>query len=542
MTSIPKTTATVLAEPERELSSGAVPGTLPPGDFSSFGPGIRGWFRAGTSFLAVLTLALVGLQFALTMIQPDLNDPDVWWHMRDAQYLLQQHHFVRQDMFSFTAAGHPWVNTEWLSEIPLYLAYQAFGVSGLKALTFILPSIIILLLLYLCFQESRNFKASVVVCVFASLLAKVSYGPRTILFGYILMLVLLIILQRFRARGTAPLWTVPLLFCVWANTHGSWAIGLILFFLIGVAELFGGSWGKIESTRWTASQIRQLALTGVASVAALFINPYGWRLVLYPFDLAFKQKLNVSHVAEWVPINFQDARGTLVFGLMVAFLLAALVRKQRWNLADILIMLFALHTAMTHVRFLVVLAIVGAPVAAKLLDFFPPYRPELDTPRLNAAVILAVIGLMVYFWPHRAQIEKSMAETFPDSALSYLKGHPLQGNVLNFYLWGGYLEWHDPAVKVFVDSRVDIFEYVGVLQDYLDILGSDSLVRRLDPVLQKYNIRYVLFPPGDSTNPLLGGSGIVYLLQHNSKWKTVYQDKVCVLMERQTVAADPQQH
>lgn len=527
--------------PNPPASPGAIPGEPLRADFSSFGPGFRGWASAGTSFLAVFTLALVGLQFALTMIQPDLNDPDVWWHMRDAQYLLQQHHFVRQDMFSFTAAGHPWVNTEWLSEVPPYLTYQAFGVSGLKALTFILPSIILLLLLYLCFQESRNFKASVVVCVFASLLAKVSYGPRTILFGYILMVLLLIVLQRFRARGNAPLWAVPLLFCIWANTHGSWAIGLILFFLIGVAGLFGGSWGKIESARWTASQVRQLALTGVASVAALFINPYGWRLVFYPFDIAFKQKLNISHVAEWVPINFQDARGTLVFGLMVAILLAALVRKQRWNLADILVLLFALHTAMTHVRFLVVLAIVGAPVAAKLLDFFPPYRPELDTPRLNTVVILAVIGLMVYFWPHRAQIEKSMAETFPEGALSYLKGHRLQGNMLNPYLWGGYLEWNDPALKTFVDSRADVFVYTGVLQDYLDLLGSDSLVRRLDPVLQKYQIRYVLFPPGDSANPLLSGSGIIYLLQHNPEWKIDYQDKVCVLMERQTVAADPQQ-
>ena len=81
---------------------------------------------------------------------------------------------------------------------------------------------------------------------------------------------------------------------------------------------------------------------------------------------------------------------------------------------------------------------------------------------------------------------------------------------------------------------------MGVLQDYLDLLGSDSLVRRLDPVLQKYHIRYVLFPPGDSDNPLLGGSGITYLLQHNPQWKIDYQDKVCVLMERQTVAADPQ--
>jgi hypothetical protein len=50
--------------------------------------------------------------------------------------------------------------------------------------------------------------------------------------------------------------------------------------------------------------------------------------------------------------------------------------------------------------------------------------------------------------------------------------------------------------------------------------------------MQKYNIRYVLFPPGDSSNPMLGGSGLVYLLEHDPHWKVLYQDKVCVLMER----------
>jgi hypothetical protein len=503
-------------------------------DLRSFGSGFRGRIRAGTSFLAVLTLALVGMQFVFTMLQPDLNDPDIWWHMRNAQVLAQQHHFPRQDIYSFTANGQPWINTEWLSEIPFYLAYRSFGLSGLKALTFVLPSMIILLLLYLCFQESRNFKASIAVCAFASFLAKVSYGPRTILFGYVLLVLLLIILQRFRRCGNGPLWLVPLLFCVWANTHGSWAIGLILFFLIGIAGLVGGSWGGIESTRWTPSQIRQLAFTGAASVAALFINPFGWCLVYYPFDLAFKQKLNIAHVAEWVPLDFQDARGTFVFALILGLLLAALLRKCKWNLGEILMLLFALHTAVTHIRFLVLLGIVAAPLAAKLLDFFPPYRPELDTPRVNAALILVMIGLMAYSWPHEAQIQKSIAETYPAEAISYLKAHSVQGNVLNFYLWGGYLEWNDPNIKVFVDSRVDIFEYAGVLQDYLQLLGSDTLVRQLNPILQKYGIRYVLFPPGNSSNPNLAGSGLIYLLQHDPNWRVAYQDKVCVLMERQS--------
>ena len=55
--------------------------------------------------------------------------------------------------------------------------------------------------------------------------------------------------------------------------------------------------------------------------------------------------------------------------------------------------------------------------------------------------------------------------------------------------------------------------------------------------MQKYSARYVLFPPGDSANALLRGSGLIYLLQHDPRWKLLYQDKVCVLMERQTAAS-----
>ncbi|HKW17726.1 MAG TPA: hypothetical protein VJO35_09485 [Terriglobales bacterium] len=522
---------TVLA-PERTESPEPAASLPKNGDFSHFGPGLAGRTKLATSFLAVLTLTLVGLQYGLTMVHANFNDPDIWWHIRDAQYLVQQHHFLRRDLYSFTAAGHAWVNTEWLGEIPFYLAYRAFGLSGIQALIFALPSVLMLLLLYLCYQESRNFKASATVCALASFLAVVSYGPRTILFGYILLVGLLIVLQRFRQRGEAPLWVIPALFLVWANTHGSWAIGLIVFFLIGVAGLVGWERGRIESTKWTPAQLRRLAVTAAASVAALFVNPYGWRLVYYPFDLAFKQKLNVAHVAEWVSVNFQDARGHIVFLLIIGLFAAALVRGRRWNLGEVLVLGFGLFAGLEHIRFLALLGIVVAPVLAKLLDFFPPYRPELETPRANVVVILVGVAAMVYFWPREAKLEESLAKGYPTGAVAYLEAHPPQGNVLNYYLWGGFLDWHAPDVKVFIDSRVDIFEYEGVLQDYLDLLGSDSLVRRLDPILQKYKIRYVLFPPSDNKNPLLGDSGLTYLLEHDSRWKVLYQDKVCVLMER----------
>jgi len=489
--------------------------------------------RAGTSFLAVLTLVLIGMQFIFSLLRPDMNDPDIWWHMRNAESLLQQHQFPRMDTYSFTVAGHPWINHEWLSEIPYYFAYKWLGLVGLKTACFLLFDAIMLLLLYLCFQESRNFKASVTACYFATVLATVSFGPRTILFGYLYLVLLLIVLHRFRTNGRAPLWTVPILFLLWANTHGSWSLGLIIFFLFGVGGLVSGSWGRVDAVRWSPRQLRQLAMTGAASIAALFVNPFGWRLVYYPFDMAFKQNLNIAHVAEWVSVDFHEVRGKLVMLLILGLVGGVLFRNRRWNLSELLMLLFALYSGLTYIRFLVFLGIVAAPILAKMLDFFPLYRPAAETPIVNAVVIVGLLALMVYFYPKESQARGSLEETYPSGVLAYLNAHPPSGNVLNYYLWGGYLEWHEPKIKTFVDSRVDIFEYAGVFKDYLDLMGADLEQHRPDATLDKYKIRYVLFPPADSKNPLHTGGGLVYTLQQERQWKTIYQDDVSVLLERQ---------
>jgi multisubunit Na+/H+ antiporter MnhB subunit len=507
--------------------------SLPRGDVLNFGSGARGIFRAGTSFLTVLTLVLIGLQFVFSLYRRDLNDPDIWWHMRNAQMLLEQHHFPRIDTFSFTVAGQPWINHEWLSEIPYYLAYRAFGLVGLKTVCFLVFDAIFLLLLYLCFQESRNFKASVFVCYFATFLSTVSFGPRTVLFGYLYLVLLLIALRRFRERPDASLWLVPPLFLLWVNTHGSWSLGLVIFFLFGVAGLAEGSWARVDAVRWTPKQLRHLIVAGLASLAALFVNPFGWRLVYYPFDMAFKQKLNIAHVAEWVSVDFHDLRGKMVLLLVFGLLLGALFRNRRWNLGELLILLFALYSGLTYIRFLVLLGIVVAPVLAKQLDFFPLYRPADETPRLNAVVMLILIGVMLYFWPRERQVRASVEETYPSGIVSYLNAHPLQGNTLNLYLWGGYLEWHVPALKTFVDSRVDVFEHAGIFEDYLTLMGADMAEHRPDAILQKYKIQYVLFPPTNSKNPLHLAGGLVYVLRQDPHWKTIYEDKVCILFERQ---------
>ncbi len=469
------------------------------------------------SFPAALVALLAGTVFAFT--RNGLADPDIWWHLRDAEFLLTRHQFIRTDMFSFTVYGQPWVNPEWLGELPYYLAWRAWGLTGIKLIMILAAEAVFFALFYLCYKSNGNSKASALACYFAVFLAVVNFGPRTILFGYFLLVLLLIILQRFRSQGKGPLWILPLLFCLWVNTHGSWLIGMAVFGIVVVCGLIEGRWGRVDSARWSPQQLRQLLLAMSGSVVALFLNPYGTKLVLWSVLYPFQLKLGVAHVEEWTSVNFHDARGKVALVLIVVLLLGALLSEYRWKLTELALVLFGLYCGLSHIRFLFLAAILTAPTLTRLLDFVPPYRPEIDKPILNALIITGVLVFMLRGFPSRQELEESITQQYPAEVLPYLAAHPPRGPVLNAYLWGGYLGWKDPNFKCFVDSRVDVFEYAGVFKDYIDLLELKNSRRILD----KYRIRYVLFPPGEP---------LAFMLNQNPDWKVVYSGKISTLFER----------
>src|SRR5438034_11022831 len=56
----------------------------------------------------VLLSAAVGLDA--------LGDPDVWWHLRLGDWIVANHRVPGGELFSYTAAGHPLLAHEWLSD------------------------------------------------------------------------------------------------------------------------------------------------------------------------------------------------------------------------------------------------------------------------------------------------------------------------------------------------------------------------------------------------------------------------------------------
>ncbi len=430
-------------------------------------------------------------------------------------------------MYAFTTLGMPWINHEWLAELPFYAGYRMRGINGLLVVTVLALELIFLGLFSLTYQHCGIAKSAWVTTLASIVLGTVSFGPRTLLFGWLCLVVELLVITRFETNRvntlscvgmSRSLWLIPALFVLWVNLHGSWLIGFITYltyYLCGFLRIKAGS---IQSQPWDQHEKRYLCRILALSFLGLFINPYGWQLVAYPLDLAFNQSLNIAHVQEWQALDSHSIRGRLLFAILAFVFLAHLVKRRSWAPYQIAFFFIGVYAGITYTRFLFLTGILAVPLLAKTL----PMRPHIGSAKnrvlLNTVLVLGILILGIRLYTKRAASVYDQS-AYPEKALPFLRNFRPQGRVLNSFLWGGYLEFYAPNIPVFIDSRVDIFERRGILLDYLDILAQKNTFN----ILEKNNIRYVLF---EQDAPL------AYLLRSNGSWKVDYQDSTAILLEK----------
>jgi hypothetical protein len=187
---------------------------------------------------------------------------------------------------------------------------------------------------------------------------------------------------------------VAALFALWINLHGSWVFGLVVLVMIIASGLVEGEWGLVVAQRWSTAELRKLLLALGASLAALFVNPFGYRLVLFPlkYEILLRRHDVMQRIVEWQGVDFSTPHGKLALMVIFGLLAAALFSRRRWRLDEVLLTAFALWAALSHLRFLFFAGLIMAPILAPRLKLFPPYERELDKPWLNAGIMAGRCG------------------------------------------------------------------------------------------------------------------------------------------------------
>ncbi len=493
-------------------------------------------WRRVFSFPTVLAGSLALLVFIFA--RRDIPDPDLWWHVRNAQLLLTQGHLPAADQYSFTAPGAAVLPFEWLSELLLYAAYRWAGQIGLFWLVFILSTAIVLGVFRLSYLASRDLKNAFVVSVGGAMLAAITIGARPLLFGWLYLVLLLLVLAAVRSpqhakcgRAGDPgegrwrwLWLLPPLFCLWINSHGSWPMGFVIFGVFIASGLVEGSWGNAYATRWSAPELHRLLAAAAGSFAALFVNPTGHRLVLYAFQAMFGKHSSVGIIDEFRSIDFHTPWGKVAMVVVLGTLLISLLSRERWRLDELATAMLALYWSLTYSRFMFLAGILLPPVFAKRVKLMTPYERNSDKALPNALALAVLLCAFIIAMPRDSRFQEPVA--YPADALAYMKSHEIAGRIFHDYVWGGYLIWHAPESKVFIDGRWDPYAATGVVEDFrAAVYGENS-----QAVLDKYRVEYVLMP---------ADSLLVKLLRGSPAWTVRYEDKISVLLQRAGVSGNP---
>lgn len=476
------------------------------------------------SFPAMLAAFLVGAVFAVG--RTFSVDPDLWWHIKTGEILLNTHRWPTVDAYSFTVPGQPWIAGEWLADVLIAFTARHAGLQGLDALLIVLGSAIMLALYGYATLRSGNSKAGFVVATVLLVLANASFTLRPQMLGYLFLILTLMALERFRQGKQRAIWFLPALFLVWVNTHGSFAVGIGAIAVYLISGLFAFRAGGIEARRWTAEERVRLEGVLLLCVLGLAITPYGVRLALYPFHVASSLPVGVANVREWQSMPFNFAGGQIFLALVLVFFLTQIAFRFSLRLEEVVLVVGGIAMACLHLRFLLVFVPVFAPCFAVIVArWVPGYDRKKDRYALNAALIGLVLAGIVYYFPSRASLAHTVAAKFPVNAVQYLQQHPVAGPTFNSYGFGGYLVL--AGQKVFVDGRADPYERGGSLADYF-------YVAQLQPgaltVLQNYGIQSCLL---DRTEPL------VTLLSATPQWQEIYRDGVSVLFVRRDNQMEP---
>ena len=458
-------------------------------------------------------LALAGWHANLARI----SDNSFFCHLRIGRWILD-HGIPHTEIFSFTAAGTPWVAESWLADLLYAVLDRWFGPAGVTTMNAAAGAAIAALWYRLALRLCRDRVRAFLITLFSLGASFTLWSPRPLLFGILAFLTLVWIVETAdSAVGRNPLFAIPPLIWVWANIHGTF---MLAFVYIGLHCL--GRW--LEGARPWSGRERQLVVAAVAAFAGCFVNPCGGRLLTAPLHLLAHHRI-LSNVVEWRPPAVRSVQGVFYMLWALMFIGAAVAGFRRIKPRELVVSLPFLVLGFWAERNIAIASVVSFPVAARAL------ATTQERAALRVAfnwVAVAVAFALGGWWTMHAWAHPGLDfRSYPVSAMEAVESQGLLGRrLLTTDSWGDYVILrYGPRQRVFMDDRYDVYP-ASVAADLESLLkGHGDWLR----IVQSYNIDVVVWPSSDpSVKVLLQAAG----------FKKSYEDGIAVVLLR-GVASHP---
>jgi hypothetical protein len=499
-----------------------------------------------------------------------LADPDIGWHIRTGELILQTHSVPRTDPFSSTMQGQPWFAWEWLYDLLLGILNHACGLNGVVWLCAALVATTFMILLSQLLRRGTGLLLAILLMLLAEAAAAIHLYARPHIVSWLFSLLWFVALEHWELSDQRNVprwpwlrWFFPASMLLWVNLHGGWLFGIALLAIYIVAAF-------VESLRTkdafaairAAHRARAMAVAWLISAFATLVNPFGWRLHVHIFHYLSDRYL-MDHIDEFRSPDFhgwaQRCFVALLLLVLVSFVAAAPSARRKLRLSNLLVLLFAIYAGFYSARNLpissMLLALITGPilwesfvslanspvawrwlrnVASRISNFSD--RMSAQEMQLTghlwplAAVAFALAICLQGGWLGSRQLIHAAfdPEKVPAAAVDFLQHEPESQAqqtppVFSTDAWGGYLIYRMyPGRKVVLDDRHDLYGSDRIRRYLLLMRGEPGWQN----VLQGEQIRIALLPAGSTLANLLR------LVPQD--WQIIYEDKVAVVFQKKS--------
>jgi len=339
---------------------------------------------------------LLFVVLALAALVP-LRNYDLFWHLATGRWIVEHHALPADDPFAVASDRGAWINDEWLFDVIAYPLEKAIGFGGLT----------ILRALFFAALFAFATKDWIVGAIaFAGANSLLDFRPASFAAGFVAVGIGI-------ARRSWIAFAV--LTAIWINVHPSALLAPLIMLVM------------------TRSIPRTLA-----SCAALFVNPYGWRAIAAPISVNALATSGAFVNAEW------QRSSPLVFPILYITIIAGVVLL--WKRSEIVLFAILALLAVLHVR--------HQPLYfAALPVLLPPIEWTWKWPARVAAIAAVLFAIVIS--PHGIGL---LRHRWPIEVVARLRATGLRGNVYNPDQFGGFLIWSFyPEQRALTDGRNELY-------------------------------------------------------------------------------------